>query len=537
MKKVLLLAFLFGSAFSVYAQLVLSSGSQLVVNSGSVVVANDVTNNGGTITNNGDVSILGNVTNNSGALMAGTSAGTLTFEGTSAQEITGTTSSTFYGTVDINNASGVALTATTTGADQTIDGTLNFTSGLLTLNGFNLTLGTTDPTNADASKYIVTNGTGMLKRSVPADGSTTVTYPVGNSAYNPISLQNSATATTDNYAVKVSDSKPTNFAGNEHIVNRSWEITEEVADGSNLTVTTQWNSGEELTDFDRTASTVGVTNDNGTTVSWGSNSSATGSDPYSNTTSGITSTGTFMVGDSYYSGLVLDLQAFLAGAYNTTNHNMDNSLNALLPLTDPYDGTTTVASVPATAVDWIMIELRDADRTTVLHSFARFIDQDGQIINEDGTDCKMTGVTSGSYYIAILHRNHFGVVSNSTVNLAGSPSLSFKGAQATAWQDGSIATNSAMKEVETDVFALWDGDANGDGQVAYNGAANDRSAVLTEVGVATPGNTVLDTYSDNDVNMDGDVIYNGAGSDRSAILTVIGVSTPGVVYSAHVPGL
>jgi len=538
MKKVFLMAFLFGSAFSVYSQLVLSSGSQLVVNSGSVVLANDITCSGGTIKNDGEITILGDVTNNSGALMDATSTGTVTFEGTSAQEITGTASSTFYGTLDINNSTGVAITNTATGADQVINGTLNFTSGKLTLNGFNLTIGASDPTGASTTSFIVTNSTGSVKRSVPADGSTNVIYPIGNSAYNPITLQNSVSATTDNYSVRVADSKPAGFSGTTHIVDRSWVVGEDVADGSDLTTTYQWNVGEELTNFDRSASTIGVTSDNGTTVSWGSNTSATGSNPYTNSSSGITSTGTLMVGDYFYSGLVIDLQAFLAGAYNTTNHNMDNTLNSLLPLTDPYGLTTTVASVPATAVDWIKIELRDAgNHATVLHSFARFIDQNGQIINEDGTDCKMTGVVSGSYYIAIQHRNHFGVVSTSTVNLAGSPTLTFKGAQATAWQDGTITTNAAMKEVETNVFALWDGDANGDGEIAYNGAGNDRSAVLTEVGVGTPGNTVLDSYSANDVNMDGDVIYNGAGSDRSSILTVVGVSTPGVVYSAHIPEL
>ena len=533
MKKVFLMAFLFGSALSVYSQLVLSSGSQLVVNSGAVVVANDITCSGGTIKNNGEVSILGDITNNSGALMDATSTGTVSFDGTSAQEITGTASSTFYGILDINNSTGFAITTTATGADQVINGTLNFTSGKLTLNGFNLTIGARDPTGASTTSYIVTNSTGSVVRVV---GASDVVFPVGNTTYNPVTLNNAGTS--DTYSVRVADNKPASFTGTTHIVNRSWEISENVSGGSDFTATAQWNVGEELTNFDRSASTIGVTSDNGTTVSWGSNSNATGSSPYSNTTSGITSTGTLMVGDYFYSGLVIDLQAFLAGAYNSINHNMDNTLNSILPLTDPYGLTTTVASVPATAVDWIKIELRDAgNHATVLHSFARFIDQNGQIINEDGTDCKMTGVVSGSYYIAIQHRNHFGVVSTSTVNLAGSPTLTFKGAQATAWQDGTITTNAAMKEVETNVFALWEGDANGDGEVAYNGASNDRSAVLTEVGVGTPGNTVLDSYSANDVNMDGDVIYNGAGSDRSSILSVVGVSTPGVVFSAHMPEL
>jgi len=534
MKKLALLtAFLFWSALSVYAQLVLSTGSQLVVNSGSVVVFNNVTTAGGTILNNGEVSVLGNVTNNGGALMEAASSGTLTFEGFSAQEITGTSSSTFYGTIDVNNSNGVALTNTVTGADQTIAGTLNFTSGTLSLNDFNLTIGSTDPTGASANSYVVTNGAGVLKREV---GASDVVFPVGNSTYNPLILNNAGTS--DAYGVKVSDSKPANFAGTTHIVNRAWVVSETVAGGSDLTVTAQWNAAEELTDFDRTASAIGHSTNDGTDVNWGNSAAAAGSNPYTRSTSSITSSGTFMVGDSYYSGLVIDLQAFLAGAYNTDNNNMDNDLNALLPLTDPYDGTTTVASIPPTAVDWVKIQLRDAgDRTSVLYSFARFIDQDGQIINQDGSDCKMTGVASGSYYVAIMHRNHFGVVSNSTVNLADSPTLTFKGAQATAWQDGSVSTNAAMKEVETGVFALWDGDANGDGQVQYaSGANSDQVTVLNAVGTTTPGNIISSTYSNSDVNMDGDIQYaSGANSDQVSILNVVGTTTPGNILSAHNP--
>jgi len=531
-KKALIMAFLFGSAFSVCAQLVLSTGSQLVVNNGSVVVVNSVTAAGGTILNNGDVSVLGDVTNNGGILMDAASSGTLTFEGSSAQEITGTESSTFYGDINIDNAGGIALTNTATGADQTIAGTLNFINGTLTLNDFHLTIGSTDPTGASASNYVVTNGTGTLKRVV---GASDVVFPVGNSAYNPLILNN--TGTSDTYGVKVLDSKPGNFSGTSHIVNRAWVVSETTGGGSDLTVTAQWNAAEELTDFDRTASAIGHTTNNGTDVNWGNNGAAAGSNPYARSTSGITSAGTLMVGDSYYSGLVIDLQAFLAGSYNADSHNMDNDLNALLPLTDPYDGTTTVASIPSGAVDWVKIQLRDAgDRTSVLYSFARFIDQDGQIINQDGSDCKMTGVASGSYYIAILHRNHFGVVSNSTVNLADTPTLTFKGAQATAWQDAGITTNPAMKEVETGVFALWDGDANGDGEIKYNGSSNDKNEVLGVVGLSTPNN-IVSSYSNADLNMDGEVKYNGSSNDKNQILSVVGLSTPNAIKSAHIPNL
>ncbi len=534
MKKVLSLAFLIGSAFLVSAQMTLSSGSQIVVASGSTLVVNDVVSNNGTIINSGTVNVKGDVTNNTGGLIDATSTGTVKFSGSSAQEITGPVSVHFYGTLDIDNSNGVSVTNTTTGADQEVHGAMTFTSGKLTLNAFDLTLdGTADPGGVGATSYFVTNSTGELKRDV---GANNILFPVGNSAYNPVTLNNSGTE--DEYGVIAVDSKPASFSGTNHIVNRSWDITEAVAGGSNYSLTAQWNGTEETSPFDRTNSCVGITADAGSNVTWSSAGTATGSNPYLRSGSGYTSDGTFMVGDYYYGGIVVDVQAFLAAAYNTTSDKMDKTLNtaALLPTTDPYGLSTTIDPVPASAVDWVKIELRDKnDNTSVLYSFARFIDEDGQIIEGDETNLKLTEVTSDSYYIALIHRNHFGVISASTVDLSGSPTLSFQGAQATAYQDGSISTNAAMKEVETGVFGLWEGDATSNGTIAYNGAGNDRAAVLTQVGVSTPGNTVQDTYSVNDVNMDGDVIYNGAGSDRSTILSVVGVSTPGVVFTAHLP--
>ncbi len=528
-----MLAFLFWSAFSVYGQMTLSSGSQLVVNSGSTVVANDIVNSGGTIKNNGDISVQGDLTNNTSGLFDATSSGTVTFNGSAAQEITGDHDVAFYGTVDIDNASGVSLTATSTGADQTINGILNFTSGNLTLNGFNLTIGTTDPTGAGSSTgYVKTNSTGVVKRNV---GSSNVTYPVGNASYNPVTLANAGTA--DYYGVRVVDNEPANASTN-HMVNKSWVVSENISGGSDLTVTPQWAASTELTNFDRTSCQVGLTTDNGANYTWGAVGAANGGDPYTRVGSGFSSIGTFAVGDYYYGGLTVNLKVFLAGAYNTTNHNMDNTLNTagLIPTTDPY-GMGTSASVPSGAVDWVKIIFRDGNSsTTLLDSVAKFVNQSGQIINADGSNMSVTGLEKGSYYISIHHRNHLPVMSASTVNLsAASPSFDFSSALAQAWADATVTSNVAMKEVESGVWGLWEGDATQDGTISYNGAGNDRSSVLSAVGVSTPGNTVTSTYSVNDVNMDGSVIYNGAGNDRSTILNVVGVSTPGVVYSQHIP--
>ncbi len=536
MKKIITLAFLFWSAFSVYGQMNLSSGSQIVINSGSVVVANDINNSGGTIKNNGDLSVKGDIVNNTNGLFDATSLGTVTFEGSSAQEITGDHDVGFYGTVDIDNSSGVAITNTSTGSDQTVNGTLRFTSGNLTLNGFNLNIGATDPMNpGSGTGYIVTNSTGVVKREV---GSTDKIFPVGNTAYNPVTLSNSGTS--DTYGVKLVDNEPAN-ASTAHMVNRSWEITEAVSGGSNLTVIAQWNSGEELTGFDRTDCQVGLTTDAGTSYTWSTVAAAGGSDPYTRTGSGFTSVGTFAVGDYFYGGLELDLKVFLAGAYNVTNGNMDKTLNdnSLIPATDPYGLNTTVAAVPANAVDWVEVQLRTGNPAVdTVAQFAKFVTQAGQVVEEDGTNMKVTGVAKGDYYVSVHHRNHLSVMSASTVNFsAATPSFDFTASLAQAWDDATITTNDAMKEVESGTWAMWDGDANNDGEIQYaSGGNSDKGSVLNEVGTSTPGNIVLSCYKKTDVNMDGEVQYaSGSNSDKGTILNVIGTNTPGNIFKAHLP--
>ncbi len=524
-----------GMSASAAEGLYMTGDASITVNGGASLVVGSLTNTStGLIKNDGTVEIAGDLQNDGSALFDAASTGSVVFNGTAAQAITGTASVHVYGPVELDNPAGVALTDAATGADATIHGALTFTNGTFTLNGFNLTLGA-DAVNADAAKYFVTNGAGSLKRSVPADGTTNVVFPVGNSAYNPVTLQNSATATADTYGVKVVDAYPAAFPSADHIVDRSWIITEGTAGGSDLTVTTQWNGTEELTDFDRANAALGQTSDNGANVAWGTPTAATGTNPYALTSGGISVLGTFMVGDQNYTTVIVDLKVYLAGAYNTANHNMDKTLNlnALLPTTSPYDATT-VTAVPASAVDWVKIELRNKTTMAVESSFSRFIDQDGQIINENESNCSFPGLARDEYYIAVVHRNHLGVMTANPIDLnAASPAFDFTSG-ANLYTDAAITTNDPMVAVETGVYALWSGDANGDGQVTYIGGSNDRSAILGVVGITTPGDPLLATYNDADVNMDGNVNYIGAGNDGLFILSTLGAS-PGSIYYSHLP--
>ena len=301
MKKFTLFILAICVIFVAEAQLTIKSGAYLIVQTGSTVIAMDgISATDGIIDNDGTIQNQGDLINNTSTLFDSGSTGTFIFNGSSLQEITGDNDVGFYGAVEIDNASGVSITNNATGADQTINGSLALTNGMLSLNEFDLSLGATDPTGITATKYIKTNGTGSVSRNVPADGTTDIVFPVGNTNYNPLILQNGATATADDYSVRVIDNEPAN-SSTQHLVDRSWEVLEATPTGSELTVTPQWNGSQELTAFNRANCGVGRTTDAGVTYEWKDFDAAAGSDPYTRAGLSFTSVGTFAVADYYFS--------------------------------------------------------------------------------------------------------------------------------------------------------------------------------------------------------------------------------------------
>jgi fibronectin-binding autotransporter adhesin len=132
----------------------------------------------------------------------------------------------------------VTLTNTTSST-----GALTFASGILDLAANNFTAGSV--AGAGLNQYVRTSSTGVLRQIV---GATQVTFPVGNTAYNPFQITNSGTS--DTYGVRVLDII-TSPAPNDPdlLINRYWVVNEALAGGSNLAVTAQYNSGEEGINF------------------------------------------------------------------------------------------------------------------------------------------------------------------------------------------------------------------------------------------------------------------------------------------------
>lgn len=329
----------------------------------------------------------------------------------------GGTSETTFSTLTINKTSGEVQLTQNAGANDN----LQFDSGKLDVQTSNFTMGSSATiTGADADKHVQTSSTGALVRPV---ANSDVSFPVGNSAYNPAMLNNAGTS--DNFSVRVEDEVLDTYssgsAETEDVVNRAWHIEEETMGDSDVTVTLQWNADEELTGFDRTQSGVAawdgsVWNKSATYT----NATANGAD-WTQTRSGVSDfTTPFAIEDvSAELGAkeVVQVKIFLQGPYSTDAMNA-NLGSSLIPATDPYTGTETASSIAADVVDWVQVEIRNPlDNTDILATKSALLRNDGQILDADGSlgvSFNNLGVTSA--YIAVKHRNHLAVMTGSAVN-------------------------------------------------------------------------------------------------------------------------
>lgn len=172
---------------------------------------------------------------------------------------------------------------------------LTLNNGNVVLNSHILTIPSSGTINGgSAISFVNTNSTGVLRRTV---GGASIFFPVGNSSFNPITLTNSGTS--DIFDVRVFDdvwSEGDEGSGviiDTDVVGRTWLVTESVSGGSNINMTVQWNGSDELAGFSRGNCYVSRHNGSG----WGADSpgSASGTDPYTRTRTGIANLSPFAV--------------------------------------------------------------------------------------------------------------------------------------------------------------------------------------------------------------------------------------------------
>lgn len=239
-------------------------------------------------------------------------------------------------------------------------------------------------------------------------------------------------------------------------------------------------------------------------------------------------------------GVVLDIKIRLQGALMGTNDTLmrdDLRTRNLIPLQEPYaelngflhEGTgggevvdTSILMIegPNAIVDWVLVELRDAtEPSMVVATRSALLQRDGDVVDTSGlAPLRFPEVSSGSYYVAVRHRNHLGVMTYGTYILSPQvKTIDFR-TPSTLTYGGEEA-----QYKESGRLHLWAGDINSDHKVIYQGPENDILnmflSVLTDEGnINYYANYVRTGYDSSDLDMNGTTIYQGPGNDRGKVL-------------------
>ncbi|WP_053002358.1 beta strand repeat-containing protein [Kordia jejudonensis] len=229
--------------------------------------------------------------------------------------------------------------------------------------------------------------------------------------------------------------------------------------------------------------------------------------------------------------IVLSPKIYLQGAMlNASGGNMTDNLRVgnSLPILSPYaDGVSCNATVFAVTgnnaiVDWVWVELRDATtNTTIIDAQSALLQRDGDVVGIDGMSSLVFNKTIGNYYIAVKHRNHLGIMTNTTFSLNSTATIvDFTDANNQITYGTDAQTTFGMP---SGLVGMWSGNVNGDIIVQYSGTTPDTpnllSAVLNDSGNFLNFPTyVLTGYNAFDVNMDGNTQYTGTTPDTPFIL-------------------
>ena len=308
-------------------------------------------NNGGTFSGSLNGFTGPTFTNNGSVTLAN-----LPFTGSAEQTLDGTGTIT---QLTLNNADGLVL-----GGTQTVTNTLALSNGKVTLGNNDLILTHATPGNlsgANASRYIVTNGTGSLRRQVTGAN---VPFPIGTaSSYMPATISLTS-GPAEAFGARVQEGvnsdygtpgTPTGSLVQNHQVERTWVLSEQTDGDNQATVQLQWNTADEGADFDRGNS--GLYSYNGTDWVALDLAAAGGSNPYTRSAANVALFREFTVADGESTLPVVCDNGLVPGAPcddgdpNTGDDAVDASCTcAGTPLED-CEGVPGGIALPGTACD------------------------------------------------------------------------------------------------------------------------------------------------------------------------------------------
>jgi len=196
-----------------------------------------------------------------------------------------------------------------------------------------------------------------------------------------------------------------------------------------------------------------------------------------------------------------------------------------LPLVSPYeDSIHCNASVFTTTgndaiVDWVWLSVRaNDDNQKQVQGRSALLQRDGDIVDVDGVSDLTLDIPKNTYYIAIQHRNHLGVMSANAIQLEDMATVTID------FKDTGFSTfgNHAQVELDMGVTALWAGDTNSDNAIQFSGSNSDSNAIKDFI-LGDPSNILnFITFSSSgyltfDLDLDALARFSGSNNDSNII--------------------
>jgi len=179
-------------------------------------------------------------------------------------------------------------------------------------------------------------------------------------------------------------------------------------------------------------------------------------------------------GNQQPTGVTLDLTAFLEGPCTGTEMSTFLCACNSIPLAQPfysppwnYEGTEWVTVMPGNAVDWVLVELRDANSAveavsgTMIARQAAILLKDGSIVATDGSSpLFFENSIANNLYAVVHHRNHLAIMSANALTLD----------EDVYTYDFTISSEqaygtSAQKLLSENLWGMMSGDCNANGTV------------------------------------------------------------------------
>ena len=171
---------------------------------------------------------------------------------------------------------------------------------------------------------------------------------------------------------------------------------------------------------------------------------------------------------------------------------------AVMPTTSPYaDAIRTRESIldntsntEDTIVDWVWVELRDPNDSTILiEGRSALLQRDGHVVDIEGNSPIDFVVDPGAYYVVVNHRNHLAIRSKDPIIFDGVPvPIDFSSSPSTI--EGGL---NAVTQLPNGKYAMYAGDVDGNGQTQNSDITNARNQMGTS------------GYNNSDADMNGQI--------------------------------